>query len=59
MRQTLAVTISHKIMCFYSHLQKGDAPGEADFGSDLYAQNYVLLFTSAEGRCTRRGRPWQ
>ena len=47
------------IMRYYSHLQKGDAPGKADFGSDLYAQSYVLLFTSAEGRCTRWGRLWQ
>ena len=53
MRQTLAVTFTQILMCYYSHLQKGDAPGEADFGNDLFTQNYVFLFTSAEGRCTR------
>ena len=51
-RQTLAVTFTHRIMCYYSQLQKGDARGMADFGHDLHTHNYVLLFTSAEGRRT-------
>ena len=39
----MAVTYTHRIMCYYSHLQKGGAPGEADFGSDLNTELCVII----------------